>query len=151
MTKAEKEIIAWLSRAYWLKIKIEKLQLQRAELQAMAEGVKAMDYGKVHTQGGDKTTLADAALGLIELDGKIAATIMRFTKVVDEITEAINRVNDERLSTLLHLRYVKGERWEQIAVAINYAWRQIHRLHHMALAAVSERMAHNGTRFCDKV
>ena len=136
--KSDKSTIKWLSRAYWLKIKIEKLQSHRAEMQAMAEGVKSMDYGKIHAQGGERPTLADAALGLIELDHMIADAIMKFTRTVDEITETINKVEDERLSTILYLRYVKGEKWEQICVVIHYEWAQTHRLHHLAVEEVKK-------------
>ena len=141
----EQELIRWLSRAYWLRIRITKLQEQRRQMQELAEGVRGMDYSKSITQGGEPVTLADAVARLVDLDAKIAGKIMRYTAAVDEITEAIKCVEDERLQTLLYLRYVKGERWEQIAVAINYAWRQTHRLHRKAILALSEKMAHNGT------
>jgi len=141
----EKEIIAWLSRAYWLRIRITKLQEQRRQMQELAEGVRGMDYSKSITQGGEPVTLADAVARLVDLDATIAGEIMRYTAAVDEITAAIKCVDDERLQTVLYLRYVKGERWEQIAVAINYAWRQTHRLHRKAILALSEKMAHNGT------
>ena len=147
----EKEIIAWLSRAYWLKIKIEKLQQQRHELAIMAESARGMDYSKSPSSGGEPTTIADNVLGLVTLDSKIAGKIAEYFRVVDEIMQTISSVEDERLSTLLYLRYVKGERWEQISVAIGYAWRQTHRLHHQALEAINQKMAHNGTRNCDIV
>ena len=141
----EQETIRWLSRAYWLRIRITKMQEQRRQKQARAEGVRGMDYSRSITQGGEPQTLLDAVARLVDLDAKIAAEIMKYTAAVDEITTAIKCVEDERLQTLLYLRYVKGERWEQIAVAINYAWRQTHRLHRKAIMNVSERMAHNGT------
>ena len=141
----EQETIRWLSRAYWLRIRITKMQEQRRQMQALAEGVRGMDYSRSITQGGEPQTLLDAVARLVDLDAKIAAEIMKYTAAVDEITAAIRCVEDERLQTLLYLRYVKGERWEQIAVAINYAWRQTHRLHRKAIMIVSERMAHNGT------
>ena len=141
----EQETVRWLSRAYWLRVRIRKMQEQREAMRAMIESAKAMDYSRVMVQGGEPSTIADAVLRLVEADNKIAAEIVKYIAAVDEITEVIRLVEDERLSTLLYLRYVKGERWEQIAVAINYAWAQVHRLHHMALAAVREKMIHNDT------
>ena len=122
----EQELIRWLSRAYWLRIRITKLQEQRRQMQELAEGVRGMDYSKSITQGGEPVTLADAVARLVDLDAKIAGEIMRYTTAVDEITEAINRVEDSRLSGLLYLRYVCGERWEKVACELNYGWAQVH-------------------------
>lgn len=141
----EQELIRWLSRAYWLRLKIERMQEQRRENQMLIEGARGIDYAKEIIRGGTPMTLEDAVLRLVDLDAKLAAEIQRYTAAVDEITQAINRVEDERLKTVLYLRYVKGEHWEQIAVAINYAWRQTHRMHRKAILALSEKMAHNGT------
>ena len=141
----EQELIRWLSRAYWLRIRITKLQEQRRQMQELAEGVRGMDYSKSITQGGEPVTLADAVARLVDLDAKIAGEIMRYTAAVDEITQAINRVEDARLSGLLYLRYVCGERWEKVACELNYGWAQVHRLHHRALSAVGEKMIHNDT------
>ena len=116
----EQETVRWLSRAYWLKIKIEKLQQQRTQLEALAAGVRGTDYSKSPSHGGQPTTIADTVLGLVTMDQKIAAKVAEYTAAVDEITEMINSLGDERLSTLLYMRYVQGERWEKIAVAINY-------------------------------
>lgn len=34
---------------------------------------------------------------------------------------------------LLRHRYIEGMKWEEICVAMNYSWRQTHRLHNAAL------------------
>ena len=132
----EQKTIRWLSRAYWIQIKIGKLQQQRDALAEMAGEARGMDYAREVIRGGTPTTLEDAVLRLVEADARLGKEILRYTKVIDEITAAINAVKDERLSTLLYARYVRGERWEQISHDIGYAWAHTHRLHHLALAAV---------------
>ena len=49
---------------------------------------------------------------------------------------AIERVNDCTLRKLLIKRYLQFKTWEQIAVEMNYSWRQIVRLHGKALQKV---------------
>jgi len=147
----EKETIKWLSRAYWLRIKIEKLQRQRDELESLAAGVRGTDYSKLPSRGGEPSTIADTVLGLVTMDQKIAGKVAEYTAAVDEITEMINSLGDERLSTLLYMRYVQGERWEKIAVAINYTWRHTLRIHREAIKAITEKMSHNVILICDKV
>ena len=52
-----------------------------------------------------------------------------------EIEEFIDRVPGEMNQIILRLRYIDLRRWEDIAVAIHYSWRQVHRLHGQALAS----------------
>ena len=66
----EQETIRWLSRAYWLRIRITKMQEQRRQMQALAEGVRGMDYSRSITQGGEPQTLLDAVARLVDLDAK---------------------------------------------------------------------------------
>ncbi len=132
----EQETIRWLSRAYWLRLRIERMQEHRRENQMLIEGAKGIDYAKEMIRGGTPTTLEDAVLRLVDLDAKLAAEIQRYSVMVDEITAVIKSVEDERLATLLYLRYVKGERMERIACEMGYVWRHIMRLHRRALAAV---------------
>lgn len=48
------------------------------------------------------------------------------------IEDAIERLpNRER--NLIRCYYIQGLKWEEVAVAINYSWRQTHRIHSRAL------------------
>lgn len=48
------------------------------------------------------------------------------------IEDAIERLpNRER--NLIRCYYIQGLKWEEVAVAINYSWRQTHRVHSRAL------------------
>ena len=57
----------------------------------------------------------------------------------DEISDAMLAVEDaiEGLEpverTLLRYRYIYGMTWEQVSVAMNYSWRQTHKIHARAL------------------
>ena len=42
----------------------------------------------------------------------------------------------ERERYLMQLRYIKGDRWENICVAMGYEWRQVHRIHAEALQMI---------------
>ena len=139
----EQETIRWLSRAYWLRLRIERMQEHRRENQMLIEGARGIDYAKEIIRGGTPTTLEDAVLRLVDLDAKLAAEIQRYTAAVDEITQAIKCVDDERLQTVLYLRYVKGERMEQIACEMNYGYRHVKRLHRRGVDEVRKKMSPN--------
>lgn len=77
---------------------------------------------------------------LVELDSKIDERVDQLVQIKAEITEAIARVQDSRYRTLLTERYLCFRTWEQIAVDMNYSWKQIHRIHGEALIALEEKM-----------
>jgi RNA polymerase sigma factor (sigma-70 family) len=54
-----------------------------------------------------------------------------------EIEDAIE-VLEPRERTLIRLHYAQGLTWEEVCVAMNYSWRQIHRIHAKALALLEE-------------
>ena len=56
-----------------------------------------------------------------------------------EIADAINSIDDGALKTLLLMRYVDGETFEQIAVDMGYCIMQIWRLHGKALERLEVR------------
>lgn len=45
---------------------------------------------------------------------------------------------EPRERQLVRLRYIDGLTWEQVAVEMNYSWRQVHRIHGDALAKLKE-------------
>lgn len=57
-----------------------------------------------------------------------------------EIEQAIE-VLEPRERTLVRLHYFQGLTWEQVAVEMNYCWRQIHRIHAAALDMLETRAA----------
>ena len=105
--------------------------------QSLAEGVRGMDYSRSITQGGEPQTLLDAVARLVDLDAKIAEEIMKYTAAVDEITAAIKCVEDERLQTLLYLRYVELKKWHEIAAEMDKTERWIYKLSEKSLKKFS--------------
>lgn len=89
--------------------------------------------------------------GTLHFDDKY----MKYIEVADEINEKIDELVDLKLSIsneidrldksehriLLRLRYINLRPFENIAVAMQYDIRQVHRIHGNALKAFSERVA----------
>jgi hypothetical protein len=57
----------------------------------------------------------------------------RLLNLKHEIVTVINCVESPELQTLLELRYLCFKTWEQIAVALHFDLRWVHRLHNRAL------------------
>lgn len=75
---------------------------------------------------------------LVELENKIDNRIDELMRVKAEILEAVNRVQDGAFRQLLTRRYIEFKTWEQIAVDMNYSYRQVTRMHGRALLALKD-------------
>lgn len=73
---------------------------------------------------------------LVDLEREINEEIDQSVDLQREIRAAIAAVSEERLRTLLEYKYINGFTLEQIAVAMNYSYPQICRLHGKALMLV---------------
>lgn len=134
----DKEVVRWLSRAYWARKRIDKLRLHCEAMRAMAEGVKGMRYDAPRTRGGTPDTIADSVAALLEVEAKLDAEIKKYAAKIEEIDAAIKQVEDSRLATLLLMRYVQGLRWERIAREMSYSWAHVYRLHKAALMEIGK-------------
>lgn len=67
------------------------------------------------------------------IDGKLG----KLQELRTEIENVIGRVDDSLQRRLLHLRYIDGMKWEEVAVFMNYSWRQIHYCHSDALNKIT--------------
>lgn len=108
-----------------LEREIDVLRLDR-----MIPGSPAQD-GMPHGSGGGD--LSGYVARLDELDRKLRAQMYKKIQLRAEITEKIDAMSDETESLLLRLRYIHGLKWEEVAVKMDYSWKQIHRLHSKAL------------------
>ena len=105
---------------------------------------------ELKTAEGDATSPSSPNLdGMPRASGYGDAMVGRVSEIInlrelyekkrDEISDAMlaieNAIEDlepvER--TLLRYRYIYGMTWEQVSVAMNYSWRQTHKIHARAL------------------
>ena len=80
--------------------------------------------------------VADITDRLVDLEREINEEIDRSVDLLREIRAAIAAVPEQRLRTLLEYKYINCFSLEQIAVAMNYSYPQICRLHGRALMLV---------------
>lgn len=59
------------------------------------------------------------------------------TRKMEEVCNVIDRI-DGTENIILHRRYIEGQRWEEIAVALNYTYRNVTYLHGKALLKVKD-------------
>lgn len=93
---------------------------------------------KVQTSGA-KDTLGETIVKIMSLEEDINA---RIDELVDMKKDAFNRignVSDKDQQNILIARYVNGEKWERIAVDLNFSIAQVYRIHGAALLDFVEK------------
>lgn len=81
----------------------------------------------------EQRDLSDYVAKLDELIEKLKQERFEKIKRMDDILYHISLLRDEDEQRVLRLRYIKGLKWEEVAVNMDYKWAQMHRIHSRAL------------------
>lgn len=128
----------YLSRYRNLDKEIDSLVLERERLYSLAtkRGGSIIDGAPKNLRADNTASYEHILDKVMDIDLQINGHIDNLIKIRHEIAATIEGVDDNTLRTLLRLRYINGHTFEQIAVALNYSWRHIIRLHGQALEVV---------------
>lgn len=125
----------YLSRYRWQNDRINAKLGQVTELRRKAQTVSGGSSGGTHSST-PYDRIGEITAKLVDLEREINEDIDHSVDVQREILAAISTVEDERLRTLLELKYINCLTLEEIAVRMGYCYMQICRLHGKALSAV---------------
>ena len=127
----------YLSQAYRLDQRINSKIEQVQSLRDLAEKASAT-LSDVPPSKGNRNVhrMEDVIAMIIDMESEISADMKRLINLKHEIVTVINCVESPELQTLLELRYLCYKTWEQIAVALHFDLRWVHRLHNRALSEV---------------
>ena len=93
---------------------------------------------KVQTSG-VKDTLGETVVKIIALEDDINARIDELVDLKGDALNRISNVSDKDQQNILIARYVSGEKWERIAVDLNFSIAQVYRIHGAALLDFAEK------------
>ena len=95
---------------------------------------------------GNKDKLGEAVAKIVDLENEINAAVDAYIDKRREVGRLVERLDDANEVKVLHKRYFEFKPWEQIAIEMNYSYRQTCYIHGRALQAV-ERLRKEGN--CD--
>ena len=127
----------YLQQAY----KIDrKINLNLLKLQSMKDALhgRAVSYesdGSQHVSQGN--AIENAILRVMEYEEQIDTEIDKLTEKRQEIERVIASVPDDVQREILTRRYLGYQKWELIAVEMNYTLRRIFQIHGQALQYIS--------------
>lgn len=87
---------------------------------------------RVQTSG-PKDRLSETFARIDDLEREINARIDDLIRLKEDTLKVIYQISDKDQQNVLIARYVQGERWEKIAVDLNFSIAQVYRLHGKAL------------------
>ena len=137
MPTPENELKIWyLSRYRRLNERIDRLLEEQSRWREMA--LKITQTLSQTPGGGESGSPIERPMDkVLEIDEEINREINELQIVRQEIRAALNQLEDENLKLLMEYRYIDGLTWEQIAVKMNYCWRQVCRKHGQALTQIT--------------
>lgn len=104
-------------------------EIQRLRMDKMFPSI--VNDGMPH--GSSQRDLSDYIVTIDEMIEDLKQERLKRAKRQQEIEHRIRQMKDEDEQRVLRLRYIKGLKWEEIAVEMNYKWTQMHRIHGRAL------------------
>lgn len=137
MSKPKLSAKDYLSQAYRIDQRINSKIEQMQSLRDLAEKASAT-LSDVPPSKGTRNAhhMEDVIAKMMDMESEISADMKRLLNLKHEIVTVINCVESPELQTLLELRYLCFKTWEQIAVALHFDLRWVHRLHNRALNEV---------------
>lgn len=93
---------------------------------------------KVQTSSA-KDTLGETIVKIVALEDDINARIDELVDLKGDALNRISNVSDKDQQNILIARYVSGEKWERIAVDLNFSIAQVYRIHGAALLDFAEK------------
>lgn len=130
-----------------LDIKIRQKEDHLACLRETAGGAAAIRYDKMNVQiMVAKDMMERNVLKLLELEEKIFEDRVRMETLKDKIIDQIQSLDDKRYVDVLFRRYVKYQKFEQIALDMSYDYDYIRVLHGEALGAFDTQILNNHTQ-----
>lgn len=83
--------------------------------------------------GGDGQSLPRAVESIIQAQQELDAQSDQCSAIRREIVAALEQITSPRDYEILRRRYILGQRWEEIAVAMHLEYRWVTRSHHRAV------------------
>jgi len=111
---------------------VSRLEEQLAELR-IGKMSPSCDIGDGLPHAHNATDLSVYAEKVDELEREIMEARYQRILAYQRVRSCIESLEDERGKMLLTYRYIRGLKWEEICVRMDYKWRQVHRIHAMAL------------------
>ena len=126
----------YLGQAYRVDLRIRCKMEQVQSLRELA--VKASSTLSDMPKGSGYKSKADIVAKIVDYENEINKEIKKLVKLKEDVTDAINSIPNAEQRTLLELRYLMFNKWEEIAIAMGYGIDNVYKIHKRALKNISK-------------
>lgn len=133
-------LAALLRESEEIDYQIRTLDGLKSRLQGFTSNLSPDNLQSVHKPHNDRIGAYTARI--VDLEREIESRIKTFTKKRQTITDVLQQMTDGRHGDLLHIRYVEGEPWKDVAAALGISVTWAYTLHNRALKEF-EQMFYN--------
>lgn len=118
----------------------KQIEANYVEIQNLRDNANRITpaYSMAPGGGGNGQRIENAMAKIVDMENIINADMELLMIALGEIKRLIALVEDPVLRLILHKRYVCYQKWEVIAVDLDYDLRWVHRLHARALNRILE-------------
>lgn len=106
---------------------LEEIQRLRSDKMFPSVVCDGMPHGSSHSDLSDYMAIMDEQIELLKEER------LEKAKCYQRIERQIRQMENEDEREVLRLRYIKGLKWEEVALKMNYSWKWVHKIHGRAL------------------
>lgn len=138
MTVRQNEIRDWLNRAFYADKKVKVLEMLLKQCRERAEGAAVCydgnDKGK---SSSSENSTENVLIKLVDTEHKLQQQITGLASISGEIFDAISKINDDDLETVLIHRFLLFHTVEETAEIMNYGRETVKRKTNQAIEKLS--------------
>lgn len=126
-----------LEQSYWITRRIESKLIQRDTMRTLAEKVTPA-LPDMPKGGRTSSRVEEMAVKIADIESLINSDITQLLILQKELYKEINSLSDPEAVTILEMRYLGHNTWEEIAECIHTSLRNVHNMHGRALQLFAE-------------
>lgn len=128
----------YLNQAYHIDHRIESKLSQIESLKSLATRVTSVFSDMPHSPTPDNQRIQKTIADIVDLENEVSTDIEQLVNLKREINSAINSVENPEHRTILEMRYLGFQTWEQIATKLDCDVRHVYRLHGQTLVKIKK-------------
>ncbi len=135
LTKEHREKIEWLSEYTPLLFLLDCKLLERNNWRGRIINI-APSHSDLPKKSGVNDKISEGISIILDIESGLNEEIKAIQEEREKIKTAIESVDNTVYKSLLTMRYLNNQKWEEITYLCNYGWTHTHRLHEKALDCI---------------
>jgi len=120
-----------------IKVLLEEIEQLRTDAESVSINLDGMP------RNNGQSSFERLAIQLAETESQLTEEMSGLWSETMKAHRLIGQVSSSQRQQILTKRYLKGQRWEEIAYEMHFSWNHCFRVHGLALAELDKILEHN--------